>query len=140
MRSCASGAAGNSGTSAVSCPACDPKAISVAATNWQDGLASYSQYGAGLDLSAPGGQCYSNTTAEGCIYGAYKGGSFKLLQGTSMPTPMVTGLAAIVASKTALGGIALRARLEGTADDLGSTGYDTRFGHGRINATRTLAP
>lgn len=133
-------AAGNSGTSTVSCPACDPNAISVAATNWQDGLAGYSQYGTGLDLAAPGGQCYSNTTPEGCIYSAYKSGTFKFLQGTSMATPMVTGLAAIVASKTGLRGSALRARLEGTADDLGSTGYDTRFGNGRINAARALAP
>jgi serine protease len=74
--------AGNSGASTLACPACDPNAISVAATTWRDEKASYSQFGAGLDISAPGGQCYSNTTAEGCIYSAYKGGTYAWLQGT----------------------------------------------------------
>ena len=64
--------AGNDGTSTVSCPACDPNAISVASTTWQDELASYSNIGSGLDISAPGGHCYSNTTPEGCIYSAYR--------------------------------------------------------------------
>ncbi|HEX2779326.1 MAG TPA: S8 family serine peptidase, partial [Gemmatimonadaceae bacterium] len=54
--------AGNDGTTTVSCPACDANAISVAATTWADKLAPYSNQGAGLDISAPGGSCYSNTT------------------------------------------------------------------------------
>jgi serine protease len=108
--------AGNSGAGTVACPACDPNAISVAATTWRDDKASYSQYGPGLDISAPGGQCYSNTTAEGCIYSAYKGGGYAWLQGTSMAAPQVTGTAAIVASKAGLRGAALR-RGRDTADD-----------------------
>lgn len=130
--------AGNSGTSTVACPACDPNAISVASTTWRDELASYSQYGSGLDIAAPGGQCYSNTTAEGCIYSAYRGGGYAWLQGTSMAAPQVTGTAAIVASKTGLRGAALRARIEGTADDKGTAGYDTRFGNGRLNSYRAV--
>lgn len=49
----------------VSRPACDAGAISVAETQWQDKLASYSNWGPGLDISAPGGNCDSNTTPEG---------------------------------------------------------------------------
>jgi subtilisin family serine protease len=130
--------AGNNGTSTVSCPACDPNAISVAATQWQDKLASYSNYGAGLDISAPGGNCYSNTTPEGCIYSAYLGGGYAWLQGTSMAAPQVTGTAAIVASKTGLRGANLRARLLSTADDKGAAGYDTQFGNGRLNSYRAV--
>jgi subtilisin family serine protease len=129
--------AGNDGSGTVACPACDPNAISVAATQWQDKLASYSQYGAGLDISAPGGNCYSNTTAEGCIYSSVPGG-YGWMQGTSMAAPQVTGTAAIVASMTGLRGSALRSRLLSTADDLGSAGYDTTFGNGRLNSYRAV--
>ncbi|HEU4700182.1 MAG TPA: S8 family serine peptidase [Gemmatimonadales bacterium] len=130
--------AGNDGTGTVSCPACDPNAISVAATTWRDELASYSNWGSGLDIAAPGGSCYSNTSAEGCIYSAYKGGAYAWLQGTSMAAPQVTGTAAIVASKAGLRGSALRSRLESTADDKGAAGYDTQFGNGRLNSYRAV--
>jgi serine protease len=145
-------AAGNSGRGKVGCPACDANAISVASTTWQDALAAYSQYGSGLDISAPGGYCYSNTTEEGCIFsaivsgytggrtygGPLVGGSYAYMQGTSMATPQVTGAAAAVASKTGLRGSALRSRLLSTADDLGTAGYDTKFGNGRLNVYRAV--
>jgi serine protease len=83
--------AGNSGTSRVACPACDPNAISVAATTWRDELASYSQYGRGLDIAAPGGLCYSNTTEEGCIFSAivsgYTAGAATRARSPAPPTP-----------------------------------------------------
>ena len=127
--------AGNNGTTTVSCPACDPNAISVASTTWQDKLASYSNSGSGLDISAPGGQCYSNTSPEGCIYSAYLNGGYSWLQGTSMAAPQVTGAAAIVASKTGLRGDGLRLRLLNTTDNIGSSGS---FGAGRLNAFRAV--
>ena len=130
--------AGNSGAGTVACPACDPNAISVASTTWQDTRASYSQYGSGLDISAPGGNCYSNTTPEGCIYSANKSGGFMWMQGTSMAAPQVTGTAGVVASVTGLKGGALRTRILGTTDDLGAPGYDTQFGAGRLNTYRAV--
>jgi serine protease len=144
--------AGNSGSGKVACPACDANAISVASTTWADALAPYSQYGSGLDISAPGGSCYSNSTPEGCIFsavvsgytggttysGPQAGGSYTYMQGTSMAAPQVTGTAAIVASKAGLRGSALRSRILGTADDLGTVGYDTKFGNGRLNSYRAV--
>ena len=129
---------GNDGAGTVSCPACDPNAISVGSTTWSDARASYSNYGAGLDIVAPGGQCYSNTTSEGCIYSAARAGGYTWMNGTSMAAPQVTGTAAIVASVTGLRGSALRARLESTTDDLGASGYDTSFGNGRVNSYRAV--
>ncbi|HEX6912751.1 MAG TPA: S8 family serine peptidase [Longimicrobium sp.] len=131
-------AAGNSGTNKVGCPACDANAISVAATSWRDALAYYSQYGSGLDISAPGGELYSNTTDEMGIWSSYLNGGYAMLQGTSMATPQVTGAAAVVASKTGLRGAALRSRLESTTDDIGASGYDTTFGNGRLNVYRAV--
>ena len=144
--------AGNNGRNKVACPACDAKAISVSATTWKDELAAYSQYGTGLDIAAPGGYCYSNTTEEGCIFsaivsgytlgrtysGPLAGGSYAYMQGTSMAAPQVTGAAAAVASKTGLRGSALRTRLQGTADDKGTAGVDTKFGNGRLNVYRAI--
>jgi serine protease len=144
--------AGNSGSGKVACPACDPNAISVSATDWKDGLAGYSQSGSGLDIAAPGGYCYSNTTPEGCIFsavvknwtegttysGPLAGGTYTFMQGTSMAAPQVTGTAAIVASKLGLRGAALRSRLYSTADDKGAAGYDTKFGNGRLNSYRAV--
>lgn len=130
--------AGNDGTGTVACPACDVNAISVAATTWRDEKASYSQYGPGLDISAPGGNCFSNTTPEGCIYSAFKGGAYEWEQGTSMAAPQVTGTAGVVASVTGLRGAALRARILGTADDLGAAGPDNTFGAGRLNTYRAV--
>jgi serine protease len=130
--------AGNAATATVECPACDPNAISVSATNWADGLASYSSYGTGLDISAPGGNCYSNTSAEGCIYSAKSGGGYTYMQGTSMAAPQVTGTAGVVASVTGLRGTALRDRIFSTADDIGTAGYDTKFGAGRVNTYRAV--
>jgi serine protease len=131
-------AAGNSGSSKVGCPACDANAISVSATSWRDALAYYSQFGSGLDMSAPGGELYSNTTEEMGIYSAYLNNGYAYLQGTSMATPQVTGAAAVVASKTGLRGAALRTRLQSTADDIGAAGYDTKFGNGRLNVYRAI--
>ncbi|HEX2209280.1 MAG TPA: S8 family serine peptidase [Longimicrobium sp.] len=131
-------AAGNGGNSKVACPACDANAISVAATNWRDALSYYSQYGNGLDISAPGGELYSNTTDEMGIWSSYLNGGYAMLQGTSMATPQVTGAAGVIASKTGLRGAALRTRLQSTADDIGAAGYDTRFGNGRLNVYRAI--
>jgi subtilisin family serine protease len=127
--------AGNSGQGRVACPACDVNAISVMATNWKDAKTSYSQYGKGLDIAAPGGECYSNTTPEGCIYSSYLGGGYEWLQGTSMAAPQVTGAAGVVASKAGLRGSALRSRLLSTTDKPSSI---SRYSVGRLNVYRAV--
>jgi serine protease len=130
--------AGNSGSGKVACPACDANAISVMATNWKDAKTSYSQSGKGLDIAAPGGECYSNTTPEGCIYSSYLSGTnngYAWLQGTSMAAPQVTGAAAVVASKTGLRGAALRSRLLSTVDNPSSI---SRYNVGRLNIYRAV--
>jgi serine protease len=77
--------------------------ISVAATSRTGAKASYSNYGSLIDISAPGGQT-STGTANG-IYSTLNSGtktpsteSYAFYQGTSMATPHVAGLAALMKS------------------------------------------
>jgi serine protease len=77
--------------------------ISVAATNRAGAKASYSNYGSLVDISAPGGQT-STGTANG-IYSTLNSGtktpsteSYAYYQGTSMATPHIAGLVALMKS------------------------------------------
>ncbi|HLL34048.1 MAG TPA: S8 family serine peptidase [Streptomyces sp.] len=77
--------------------------ISVAATSRTGAKASYSNYGSLIDISAPGGQT-STGTANG-IYSTLNSGtktpsteSYAFYQGTSMATPHIAGLAALMKS------------------------------------------
>jgi len=130
-------AAGNSGcggASTVLYPARNPNVIAVSATTNSNALASYSSCGPEVDVAAPGGSSAAgvlSTTwspAGGHVYASF--------QGTSMATPHVSGVAALIISAgvgpTTPAGI--QARLESTATDLGVPGKDSNFGSGLINA------
>lgn len=77
-------AAGNHGTSAPSYPAL--YAFSVAATDQSDRLASFSAWGDWVDVSAPGVG----------ITSTYRDGTYGQMSGTSMASPVVAGVAALV--------------------------------------------
>jgi subtilisin family serine protease len=86
---------------------------------------------ASVDIAAPGSDIWS--TLYDCTYG-YK-------SGTSMATPFVAGLMALVRSKNAAWTHAqVENQVYASAVDLGSTGKDTSFGWGRINASLALGP
>jgi serine protease len=66
-------------------------------------------------------------------------GNLAMLSGTSMASPHAAGVAALVLSRNpALTPDQVRAVLRGSADDLGTPGWDPVFGYGRINARRAV--
>ena len=111
-------------------PAAHRNAIAVAATDASDNRAGFSTYGDFVDVAAPGSGIYSTLMSGGYGY----------MSGTSMATPHVAGLAALLFSlNPQLTNAQVRELIETNADDLGTTGWDPYFGSGRINARKALA-
>lgn len=135
-------AAGNSGHEGVSYPAALPGVIGVSATGPHDELAPYSSWGKGVDISAPGGNklkegggILQNTVVPSKGTDA---SDYLEFQGTSMATPHVAGAAAIIWSATGGDAEHVASRLLGNSKDLGEEGFDTRFGHGRLDIGAAL--
>ncbi|PIQ25944.1 hypothetical protein COW36_02960 [bacterium (Candidatus Blackallbacteria) CG17_big_fil_post_rev_8_21_14_2_50_48_46] len=117
-------------------PAALPGVLAVGATDQADQLAFFSQVGPWHSVTAPGIQIVSSLPTYAS---AIPGLSYGPMSGTSMATPAVAGLAALVSSQfPQLDAAGIKAQIEATADDLGSQGFDNLYGHGRINVYRAL--
>jgi thermitase len=114
-------AAGNENTSAPSYPAYYSSAIAVAATDRNDNRASFSNYGSWVDVAAPGVDIASTV----------RNGGYQYMSGTSMATPLVAGIAGLLASQ-GRSASNIRAAIENTADYVPGTG--SYWSKGRVNA------
>ncbi len=124
-------AAGNSGNSSPTYPAYYTRVIAVAATDSNDNKASWSSYGRWVDVAAPGVSIYS--TFPNHRYTINKSLGYDYASGTSMATPHVAGLAALVwATPYGTSNSSVRKQIEATADKISGTGK--YWAYGRINA------
>jgi len=131
-------AAGNYYHPYIYCPAAMAGVMAVAATTSADERASYSQYGPEMDVAAPGGHIGLYPT-ELRVYSTLPGSSYGYKYGTSMATPHVAGLAALLWDYApTLYHTDVESIIEASADDIAPTGWDQYTGSGRINADRAL--
>jgi thermitase len=121
-------AAGNDSVAHSGTPGNCPNVLSVAATDQNDARGSFSNFGTDVDIAAPGVG----------ILSANFDGNYALKSGTSMATPMVAGLAALLWS-TGYGANnqAIVNRITSTANRIAGTG--NLWTHGRINADAATA-
>jgi serine protease len=132
-------AAGNDGTDEVLYPAAFEHCISVGAVRYDKQLASYSNYGDKLDLVAPGGDAeiydYEDGILQETFWAFGIGWGYVWSSGTSMASPHVAGVAALIKSiHPEYGPDDIRQVLENTAQDLGLPGWDERYGYGLVDA------
>ncbi len=125
-------AAGNSSAWSVGYPAGIPGVIAVGATDTANNRASFSNQGSALDLVAPGVKILS--------YSAGGPTSFAVWSGTSFSAPLVAGVAALLKSANPdLTPAQITDILNGSADDLGVSGWDQAFGWGLLDADEAVA-
>jgi thermitase len=133
------GAAGNNGSYQSHYPASFNHVISVSATQMDDELTKWSNYGPRVDVSAPGGSvlttnCHNSRTSS-CRYW----GEHITISGTSFASPNTAGVVALIRAKNpSWTPQQVVDRLISTVDDRGYAGWDPRYGHGRVNAYRAL--
>lgn len=135
-------AAGNDGTSRLSYPASYNGVVSVASVGRAKQRAYYSQFNAAVDVAAPGGDQSTSsrdgvlsthaTDSSGAVVSTYS-----YLQGTSMATPHVAAVMALM--RAAHPGLTQQDFLNLLAsgaitEDLGAAGRDNSFGYGLLDA------
>ena len=147
-------AAGNDGRAEVGCPAAFANVIAVGAINYQKMRTPYSNYGPELAVVAPGGVTAEDPDGDGNLNGGILQETFRqslgfrffafgwgywFLSGTSMATPHVSGVAALIKSKHPdWTPQQIKDALINTAEDLGAPGKDNEYGYGLVDAYAAL--
>ena len=131
------GASGNENYNGVDYPAKLPGVLAVGASTCADTRADFSNYGARLDLVAPGEGIFSTLRTPGQHSYGYFGSSGS---GTSFAAPLVAGTAALVRGlRPDLTQEAVYELIRRTADDVGVPGFDPYTGWGRLNAYQAVS-
>lgn len=117
--------------------------IAVGATQNNDTRSPFSSFGGHIDVVAPGGyNSYPNVNSKD-IWSTWRtnssGNRYGYLAGTSMSTPMVSGIASLLKGyNTELDNDDIVNIIRLSADDKGTLGWDQYYGFGRVNAYKSL--
>jgi serine protease len=154
-------ATGNSSEDVLACPACYHGVIATGATRLGSSQAPYSNYGTNaegdnsISLVAPGGDISQDVDGDHYIDGILQQSfdehchrqtvtdltdfAYCFLEGTSMASAHVAGVAALVLSvNPELTNAQAHDILLNTARDLGAIGYDETFGFGEVDAAAAV--
>jgi serine protease len=118
--------------------------ITVGAIDRNGNLHGYSSRGAEMDLVAPSGGLSGDVVTTDRMgangYNVDEDGDYTpTFNGTSAACPQVSGVAALMLSVNPdLTETQVREILQQTATDMGNSGFDNNFGHGRLNAQVAL--
>jgi thermitase len=122
-------ASGNDNTERPGYPAAYDEVFAVAASDSENNKAPFSNYGDYIDVTAPGVS----------IASTYPNNQYAALSGTSMASPHVTALAALIRSANPrLKNTEVYQIMRDTAQDLGTKGRDKYFGFGLIDVVKAV--
>jgi subtilisin family serine protease len=128
--------AGNTGGVGITYPGSIALVNAVTSIMKTGALAGFATTGAGLDFVGPGDDIL---TTDRLGAAGYVAGDFVTIDGCSFATPYAAGIAALLLSAHPdLTPIEVEAAMQLGAVDMGAVGYDTTFGHGRLNALAAL--
>jgi subtilisin family serine protease len=136
--------AGNSHTDEIHYPSCYPGVINVAASTAVDGITYFSTRGRWITVAAPGDFTILSTVPLWDSDEFFDGENpYAFYGGTSMATPHVSGVIALLLEKLDQQGVTytpyqIRKHIANTADDIMAVGFDHDSGWGRVNAHRAL--
>ncbi|MGN7312916.1 S8 family peptidase [Alkalicoccobacillus gibsonii] len=122
-------ASGNDNVGDAMYPAAYPEVLTVAALDESKDRAFYSNYGDHVDIAAPGTS----------IPSLFLDDQYVVMSGTSMASPHVAGLCALIRSvNPSLSNDEVYDIVRDTATDLGAPGVDQHYGYGEINANAAI--
>ena len=148
-------ASGNNGWRKVGYPAAYEGVIAVSATDLEDNLTFYSNYGDDIDIAGPGGDTRADKNKDGVPDGVVQNtiktgdpsnNGYIPFMGTSMASPHVAGVAALIIGTGITSPDAVEKVLYSSADRRPAERngakkgekWDEKYGHGRVDAAAAI--
>lgn len=141
-------AAGNDHRSRVGYPAANKFAVAVSGTDYNRELTFYSNWGADIDVAAPGGDTRADRNGDGAPDGVLQNtirigqpleNDYLWFQGTSMASPHAAGVAALIVASGVTNPSEVEKVMKATAVHPRNVKWDEKFGAGIIDAKAAVS-